>query len=63
VDGQVFLNVDEVACLLKISRESVYTRICRGTFPIRYCKFGRLVRFPAEEVEQYLASLPRIGRD
>ena len=56
-----FLDVDELACILKISKGSIYTRICRGTFPIKYCKFGRLIRFPLKEVEKYLVSLPRIG--
>ena len=56
-----FFDINELAALLKISRGSIYARICRGDLPFKYCKFGRLLRFPAAEVENYLASLPRIG--
>ena len=56
-----YLTVDEVSEILNISRNSIYTRISRGDFPIRRVKLGRLVRFPEDEVIRYLESLPRIG--
>ena len=54
-----FLTVKEVSRLLKIPEGSIYTNICRGSFPIQYVKIGRLTRFFKEDVEHYLDSLPR----
>lgn len=47
------LTIGEIARILKVSKGSVYTRIYRGSFPIRYVKLGKLIRFPQGELDRF----------
>ena len=48
-----FLTIDEVATMLKLSRDTVYRLASSGELPGR--KVGRAWRFVAEEIEDYVA--------
>lgn len=48
-----FLTIDEVASMLKLSRDTVYRLASHGKLPGR--KVGRAWRFAAEEIEDYVA--------
>jgi excisionase family DNA binding protein len=55
------LTLREVAHKLRVPPGSVYTNLSLGKFPIQHIKIGRLIRFFASDVEEYLKSLPKIG--
>lgn len=48
-----FLTIDEVAAMLKLSRDTVYRLASSGELPGR--KVGRAWRFAAEEIEDFVA--------
>ncbi len=55
------LRTEEVAALLGISRAWVYELVRRGEIP--YVKMGkRAVRFPAEELEAWVAARKRLPK-
>ncbi len=49
---QEFLTGDEVARLLRVSRDTVYTLASRGELPGR--RVGRTWRFPKDTIESYI---------
>ena len=49
---RLLLNVNEVASLLGCGRTYVYGMIQRGELPV--IKLGRLTRFPASELEEFI---------
>jgi excisionase family DNA binding protein len=49
-----FMDIDELAKLLKIKRESMYQSIYQGRFDIPHAKLGKKYLFPTIEVAQYL---------
>lgn len=50
----VFMNIDDVAELMKIKRTSVYQQIYNGTLQLPHIKEGKKYLFPSDEVAQYL---------
>jgi excisionase family DNA binding protein len=49
---QDVLTGDEVAAILRVSRDTVYRLSARGELPGR--KVGRIWRFPKSAIEEYL---------
>ena len=49
-----FMDIDELAKLLKIKRESMYQSIYQGRFDIPHAKLGKKYLFPTIAVAQYL---------
>lgn len=56
VDSALY-TLDDLSKILKIPTGSIRNQLCRGTFPIRPLKIGRLLRFKVADIEQYLESL------
>ena len=50
----IFMNIDDVAELMKIKRTSVYQQIYNGTLLLPHIKEGKKYLFPSDEVAQYL---------
>jgi len=53
----IFMNIDDVAELMKIKRTSVYQQIYLGTLQLPHIKEGKKYLFPSHDVAQYLESL------
>jgi excisionase family DNA binding protein len=53
----IFMNIDDVAELMKIKRTSVYQQIYNGTLQLPHIKEGKKYLFPSHDVAQYLESL------
>ena len=53
----IFMNIDDVAELMKIKRTSVYQQIYLGTLQLPHIKEGKKYPFPSHDVAQYLESL------
>lgn len=49
-DAPMWLSVGEVARLLRITAETIYTQLNRGTFPFEAHRIGRVWRIRAAEV-------------
>jgi len=49
-----FMDIDELAGLLKIKRESMYQSIYQGRFDIPHAKLGKKYLFPTPQVAHYL---------
>lgn len=56
--AQEVLTVQEVAALLRVSRDTVYRLAARGGIPGR--KIGRVWRFPKDAIQGYLAEGKRL---
>jgi len=54
------LDVDEVADLLKVAKQTIYGWIHEGRIP--YEKVGRLVRFSPSRIESWLEKGAKAGR-
>ena len=52
----IFMNIDDVAELMKIKRTSVYQQIYNGTLLLPHIKEGKKYLFPSHDVAQYLES-------
>ena len=52
----VFMNIDDVAELMKIKRTSVYQKIYLGTLQLPHIKEGKKYLFPSHDVARYLES-------
>ena len=50
----IFMNIDDVAELMKIKRTSVYQQIYNGKLDIPHVKRGKKYLFPTHEVAIYL---------
>jgi excisionase family DNA binding protein len=50
-------TVKGVAKRLIISERTVYNKISNGTFPIKFIRIGRLLRFRTKDIDAYLESL------
>tara|TARA_B110000444_G_C18812026_1_gene583150 strand:- start:1302 stop:1502 length:201 start_codon:yes stop_codon:yes gene_type:complete len=48
-----FMDIDELAKLLKIKRESMYQSIYQGRFDIPHARLGKKYLFPTTKVAQY----------
>lgn len=48
------LTLDEVAKIFRIAPGSVRNQLCRGEFPIKPLKIGRLLRFRRQDVERFI---------
>ncbi len=55
------LTVDEVANILKLSKNAVYVLIHRRQIPV--VKIGRRVRFSASEIEEWIQQQARGIKD
>lgn len=53
----VLMDMDDVAGLLKIKRQSVYQQIYRGQMNLPHIKEGKRYLFPSCGVAQYLEGL------
>ena len=53
-----YLTVKELADKLNICKASVYNYIKKPDFPQPY-KLGRLTRFKSDEIDAYMANVPR----
>ena len=53
----IFMNIDDVAELMKIKRTSVYQQIYLGTLQLPHIKEGKKYLFPSHDVAQHLESL------
>ena len=49
----VFMDLDELALLLKTKRRTLYQQIYRGTFEIPYVKNGKKVLFRTDQVVEW----------
>jgi excisionase family DNA binding protein len=52
----IFMNIDDVAELMKIKRTSVYQQIYLGTLQLPHIKEGKKYLFPSHDVARYLES-------
>jgi excisionase family DNA binding protein len=52
-----FLTVEQLAERWGVSKSHIYNRLSAKTFEIKPVRFGRLVRFRLEDVEEYEATL------
>ena len=50
-----FMNVEELAELLRITKQTVYARLSRGDFPIPYAKLGKQYLFATQDVANFLS--------
>lgn len=55
-------TVKEVAALTQTKPQTWRVWIAEGKSPIKYSKIGKIIRFPAGEVERLLAGQRRPGR-
>jgi hypothetical protein len=53
----VFMNMDDVADLMKIKKTSLYQQIYNGTFQLPHIKEGKKYLFPSHDVALYLESV------
>ena len=53
----VLMDMDDVAGLMKIKRQSVYQQIYRGEMNLPHIKEGKKYLFPSSSVAQYLVGL------
>lgn len=51
-----FMDLDELATVLKVKRQSMYQQIYRGHLDIPYVKRGKKYLFPTEAVAEYFIS-------
>jgi excisionase family DNA binding protein len=54
------LSVKELSEMLGISPRTIYNRTHRSAkkpFPIKFKRFGKLIKFDVKDVEEYLRSL------
>ena len=51
-----FMDIDELATLLKMKRQSMYQQIYHGKFDIPHAKLGKRYLFPTKEVAEYLGA-------
>ena len=51
-----FMDLEELAVLLRIKRQSVYQQIYRGALDIPHVKRGKKYLFPTQEVAHYFTS-------
>ena len=51
------MDMDDVAGLMKIKRQSVYQQIYRGEMNLPHIKEGKKYLFPSSSVAQYLVGL------
>lgn len=50
----VFMNMDDVAELMKVKKTSLYQQIYNGTLQLPHIKEGKKYLFPSHDVAQYL---------
>jgi excisionase family DNA binding protein len=53
----VLMDLDDVAGLMKIKRQSLYQQIYRGEMNLPHIKEGKKYLFPSSSVAQYLEGL------
>lgn len=51
-----FMDLEELAVLLRIKKQSVYQQIYRGGLDIPHVKRGKKYLFPTQEVAHYFTS-------
>ena len=51
-DVPELLTVEELSQSLKLSKASIYTKVCRREIP--HIKLGRILRFDREEISKWL---------
>lgn len=51
-----FMDLEELACLMRIKKQSLYQQIYRGQLDIPHVKRGKKYLFPSEEVAYYFIS-------
>jgi excisionase family DNA binding protein len=51
-----FMDLEELAVLLRIKKQSVYQQIYRGALDITHVKRGKKYLFPTQEVAKYFTS-------
>lgn len=49
-----FMDIDELAALLKIKRQSMYQNLYQGRVEIPHAKLGKKYLFPTGEVAKFL---------
>ena len=49
-----FMDIDELASLLKIKRQSMYQNIYHGRLDIPHAKLGKKYLFPTSSVAEFL---------
>jgi len=50
----IFMNMDDVAELMKIKKTSLYQQIYQGTLDLPHIKEGKKYLFPSYDVAKYL---------
>ena len=59
-----FMDLEELANLLRIKKQSVYQQIYRGQLDVPHVRRGKKYLFPTQEIAKYFTSqlnLPREG--
>lgn len=51
-----FMDLPEIAQLLKVKKDSIYKQAARGQLQLPYIKHGKKYLFPTPEVAAYLES-------
>jgi excisionase family DNA binding protein len=54
-------GIQELADYLGLSRQTVYNKLCAGTFPIKTKRIGRRLKWDRRDVDRYLDQLPAIN--
>jgi predicted DNA-binding transcriptional regulator AlpA len=56
--GKRMLGVKELSGYLGLSPQTIYNRVCAGSFPIKHKRLGRLLKWDIRDVDHYLDCLP-----
>ncbi len=48
------LTPEEVAELLGVSKQTLSSWRCNSTYPLEFCRIGRLIRYRQEAVEKFI---------